>query len=229
MFKKSLLVLSCFSLLATPAMAQDNMEYASDKSGQWAVSAKAGTLGLGLEARYTVTDKFAVRLGGNLFSLGYDGEEDGVDYEFDLKLKSINLMADFHPFEGAFRLTGGLLYNGNKILALGASTDDVEIGDVTYTPAEIGTLTGDIKFKDIAPYLGIGWGKSLNDSGLAFTADLGVMFSGAPEVSLNSNGGLLSSNADFLAELRREEQNLQGDLDNFKYYPVIALGLSYSF
>ena len=55
------------------------------------------------------------------------------------------------------------------------------------------------------------------------------MFSGEPDVSLESRGGLFSGDPTFEAEVDREEQRIREDIEDFKVYPVIQIGLTYRF
>lgn len=55
------------------------------------------------------------RFGINGASANEAESTDDVDYNFKLKLNTIDALADYFPMQGALRLTGGLVYNGNKI------------------------------------------------------------------------------------------------------------------
>ena len=101
----------------------------------------------------------------------------------------------------------------------------IEIGGQTYTQAEAGTLNGAVDFKSTAPYLGIGWGNAAN-SRIGLAIDLGIAFQGSPQVDLGATGQLANTQ-EFIDELNREQDELQDSLDGFKYYPVIAIGLSF--
>lgn len=202
---------------------------AQEERSDWTIGVKASTLGAGLEVRRALSDSFAVRLGGNLFDLSFDGSESGINYDFDVDLKSANLLIDYHPFKGNFRLTGGVLWNDNEAFGVADTENGVRIGNIRFTQEQIGDLTGDITVNEFAPYLGLGWGKALGKSGWGFSAELGAVFTGKPEVRLQSANGEFSSNPILLGELRREEQDLQDELDRFEVYPVVSVGLSYSF
>jgi hypothetical protein len=196
------------------------------------VGVKAGTLGAGLEIERALGDSFGARVGVNYFTYDYSGTEDDVSYNFDLNLQTVSLLLDWHPFKGTFRLSGGLMINGNDIDSTAdlVPTESYNIGDSTFTAADLGTLTGKFDFNNVAPYLGLGWNTSFgSDRRWAFLCDLGVLFQGSPNVDLTSTGGIQSNNPFFLSELAKEEQNLQDDLDEYKYYPVVAIGLSYVF
>ena len=54
------------------------------------------------------------------------------------------------------------------------------------------------------------------------------MFQGSPTANLSATGPI-ASDPGFQADLAKEENNLQDDLDNFEYYPVISIGFNYRF
>lgn len=192
---------------------------------------RAGTLGLGGELTVGLSDRLNLRGGGYGFGLDFNATEDDINYDFDLDLLSAGGYVDFHPFAGGFRLTGGVLYVGNDLFAQALPDDgEFDIGDRTFTVAEVGTLTGDLGFNEVAPYAGIGWGNAVSKDGRwAFMVDVGVLFQGRPDVALASTGGTLSGDPLLTDELRREEANLEDDLGLFRFYPVISLGVAYRF
>lgn len=112
----------------------------------------------------------------------------------------------------------------NEIDLDASPTENVEIGDTTYTPAQVGTITGSAEIDGMSPYIGIGWGNPIQSNRRwGFTLDLGVAFTDSPDVSLSSTG-IVS-----LADLEQERQEIEDDLDSLKIYPVITLGLFYRF
>ena len=221
-------------------------------AGQFGVSPVVGTLGLGLELDYALNDYFSVRLQGNQFTYDDDFEEDDINYSGEFKLSSYGLLVDYHPFSGAFRLTGGVYSNGNELSALASDTGrtEYEIGNKVYTSLPSDPLTLDAKVElgsGTAGYLGLGWGHSpKNTGGMLFSFELGVMFAGEPTVSYQASGSAEvningtpeqfslsdSSNplvAEFYAELDQEKRNLEDDISDFKLYPVIKLGIGFRF
>ena len=55
-----------------------------------------------------------------------------------------------------------------------------------------------------------------------------VVFVGAPEVDLTATGPV-ASDPGFQQDLAEEEQKVSDDLEPFKYYPIVSLGLTYQF
>ena len=105
-----------------------------------------------------------------------------------------------------------------------------EIGGQIFQPAEIGTLTGEAELNSFAPYAGIGYdGFIAGSKTWSFNARAGVMFTGSPEVNLVSANGTLSSNPVLLQELEAEIAAIEEDADDFKYYPVLTLGVARRF
>lgn len=185
---------------------------------------KAGTLGLGVEGTFPISERVNVRAGVNNYSLSGNEDASGIHYDGKLDLQSGALLFDWHPFAGTFRLSAGLMYNKNTLHLTATPTSNQDIGGTTYTPAQIGTLTGDVTFKKSAPYAGLGWGNAARHGRFGFSFELGALFQGSPKVSLSASGGAVSQ-----IDLNSEAQQAEADLDNFKIYPVIALGFSFRF
>ncbi len=149
------------------------------------VTVKAGTLGAGVEASLSISSYLKIRAGANAYNYDYDGKEDEIDYEFDFDLRSFSVLLDWHVFGGAFRLSGGALLNQNEVDMTAESAATFQIGNTTYTLADVGSLTGNFDFDDVAPYAGIGWDFSLGGEGAwKLVCDIGVMFQGSPTVEL---------------------------------------------
>lgn len=209
--------------LSTPALAD------LERRGP-TLSIKAGTNGLGAEVTYGLSHIVRVRGGVYGFKAGFDTTTRDLDYDMDLRLLTGGGYLDIHPFKGRFRLTAGLLYNGNRLNTLGTVRTELLFGDNTFTPAQVGSLDGSVEFNTLAPYAGIGWGSPLTREGnWAFEADIGVLFQGRPDVTLRSIEGELSDTTVLLDALAREEMSLEDELKIFRFYPVVSLGVGYTF
>lgn len=194
-----------------------------------ALGGKVGTVGAGLDLSLRLMDRLNVRLNGNYLPLSLDRRIEDIDFSADLTLGSLFGMLDWHPFANNFRISVGAVYNGNELELHATPSKPVEIGDVTYLPVHIGTLTGSATFNTVAGYIGIGFGNAVEkERGWGFVFDLGVLFQGAPDVELSSNG-LLMMDPTFRANLEKERRKIQDDVEWFQFYPVLAFGISYQF
>ena len=214
-------------LVATAALVTVPMANAAGVDGL-TLGVKKGTLGNGFEVSYFISPKLSVGVGVNSLSSSSSDTTDDIEYDVDLNLKTTALLANFHPMSGSFRITFGVMKNDNELKMEARPTSTYDVGDITYNAAQVGKLEAKIDFKNIAPYLGAGWSWT-TDSGIGFSLDLGLLMQGEPNVELTSTGGLLSNDADFQAELEKEESSAEDDLSSFNRYPVVAGGLYYRF
>lgn len=204
-------------LVSAPAWSQEVTRVGP--GGTFTIGPSVGTLGLGLEAGYRPNDYLGFRVGGHLFDYDFSKELDGIDYDAGLELKSAGLIADLHPFGGAFRISFGARLNLNEASLSATPTENQEIGGVTYTPAEIGKLSGEIEFNRFAPYVGLGYeGAPFPTDAFVLGIEAGVMYHGAPKVDLKATGAAVDAD-----DLERERQKVEDDIEKFKFYPVVML------
>ena len=215
-----------YSVIACAIVASSGAQAA----GGLGLTAKAGTLGLGIEATTSFTDTLNARLGYQAFTYNTDIDIESttsgtVKMDTDIDLSNVSLLLDWHAFDGTFRFSGGIMSNNSKAKA-SAPVDSYEIGGITYPGIGLDT---EVEFKNKpAPYLGIGWGNAVGkDKRWVFSADLGVLFQGSPDVSLTPTGpgaGLVDP-----GDVANEEARIEDDLKKFQYYPVASVGISYHF
>jgi len=215
-------------LLLTIQIAFLSVQVYAD-TGRLAIGVKNSTLGLGGEVTARITSNVNARFGINAFSLGLDGKVSDIEYDFDVDLLSYSALLDWYPFKGSFRVSGGVLVNESEV---GLSTTPVVplmIGGTTYTPAEIGVLSGILSFDNVAPYVGIGWGNAFGkDKRWGFISDIGVAYIGSPNVNLSANG-LMAADPTFRTNLATERADIEKDLEDFKFYPVFSLSFFFRF
>jgi hypothetical protein len=191
---------------------------------------RVGTLGGGVELAHAFTEKLGFRVSAN--GLNYDTSEtrESIDYDAKFKLESAQLLLDWFPFSNNFRVSAGGMYNGNKFTLDGkpSAGGTYTINGTSYAASEIGALNGKVDFRKSAPYVGLGYGRPIG-KGLQFAADLGVMFQGAPRTTLNARCGATVNCAQIQSDVAAEQAKLDDDLQKFKYYPVVSIGLAYRF
>lgn len=187
---------------------------AAGSAHAFGIGVRAGTTGVGADVAWSVAPTLSARLGYSGLKWGHDvTTSSGVRYDGDLKLSNFNALLDFSPL-GPFRLTGGFIFNKNKFEAVGNSG-----GNRLSSSVEMG--------KSAAPYLGVGYG-NVSGLGINFYADLGIMFTGSPKASVTATCASLSA-AQCSALAASERTRLEDELKDFKYWPVLNIGITVGF
>lgn len=205
------------------------------------LGARAGTMGIGVELSKDLHKKLNSRFGINTFSLSLDNSYDGVDYKADVTLQSVSALLDWHPFAGKFFLSGGMVLNNSSVAIYNKDgTQTFSWGGNDYITNDM-KLNGDVSFQPFAPYIGMGWFAAPSTRGsFGFSAELGVMYSGAPDINITASGSAANQNnptnffnvaADptFQQDLTDEEHKLEEDYKKYRFYPVLSLGVTYAF
>ena len=223
--KAKLLVMALCGVFAASAQAEGLGVYIN-----------GGTTGFGLGIAGPLSDSMTGRLGFDTWKRTLTKNDANGNYSLDLKLQTVNVLADWYPFSGSFRATFGLVANGNKATLSAVPTGgSYTFNGATYTASEVGSYTGEMKFNSTAPYLGIGWGNPVaKGKGFGFVTDIGVLFQGSPKINSTVTCGSAApvGSAQCTAlqnSVAASTTQLQSDTKNYKYWPVISIGLSYNF
>lgn len=181
------------------------------------VAGKASTLGYGVELGYRFNNYLALRAGLNKGSFGYSATTGGNDYNYTMDFDNIPVSVDWFVLGGTFRVTGGLVSNNN--ILTGISNGTANIGGTPTTT----TVTTETRFAKTSAYLGIGWGGVPSPTkGLGMSFDLGVLGQGSPTTTITAPGVPP-------ADIAAEEATINNDLKNYKYWPVVSVGIGYTF
>jgi hypothetical protein len=198
--------------------------------GQVALAARASTLGLGAELSFRAAQNIGIRLGGNYLEFSRDEVIEDIAYHVTPHFENGTAILDLHPFGGSFHFSGGLLLNYNEGELVATLAHDIVIGGTTYTPAEVGSLTGTVTFRKTAPYLGLGFA---GRSRIAFLFDLGVGFTGKPQVELVGETNLTGqAKEEFDNNVEQERADVQAEINKRKYlrfHPVVSFGVKFGF
>ena len=137
-----LLALTGLGMLGTQAaIADDNLWF----------GAKGGTLGIGFEATWRPTPILDFRAGLNKYTYDTTAAEAGIDYDSELDLNTFYATANLRAPMSPFRLTAGIFSNKNEVKLVSQQTATFDIGGMTYTGAEVGTLNAAVTFDKTAP------------------------------------------------------------------------------
>lgn len=211
------------AIAALIILAATPMSYAAGLG----LSAKVGTLGAGGDLTLGLNDYFSIRGQINGMTYEYNRAFDEVSVDADIQLLTYGAMLDMHIFGGGFRISAGALKNDNKITLVADPTEPLEIDGVEYN---INSFSGGITFDEVSPYIGIGYGSAAGSDGRwHFSCDFGVLYQGEPKITATAvaTDSATQSTLDSVVESKRKE--IEEDIRNVRWYPVISLGVSFRF
>lgn len=207
--------------LSSPAAAQDG----ETTPPRLALGPNAGTFGPGGETRLRLSDHFGLRLSANQTTPDAAGERADPDPGINLTPTAAGAVLDYYPFEGGFRLSGGL-----RVYAegpnIGAAAGDITIGGLPFTPSRTGTLGNGTDFVGYAPYGGLGLQSSFWEGRLELVFDLGVYYQGGSHADLHGDGASGEAAGTDPASGGTE---LEDDLNFLGFYPIVGLKAKYRF
>ena len=203
-----------------------------------------GTTGIGIEAAAPLGNHFQLRA-GYTFDPGikykqnvdykYHGDKYTTKAEAELNIGDVNLLVDWYPFTNkTFRVTAGA-YIGKERFVTAQNLDPlahdpdegIYIGDKFIRVGDDKIAHAAIKVNAFKPYLGIGFGRAVAKSRLAFNFDLGVQFWGKPTlVGLDPDTGKWEE-AKKSSDLGKEGDEFLDILSKIVVYPVLQFRLTY--
>jgi hypothetical protein len=209
-----------------------------------AVAVKVGTAGIGFDvATPLVPGRLNLRGGASFFSYNTTITTDNININGSLKFQNAEVVADFFPFGGWFRISGGgTVYNNTGLTASLAvpGGQSFSLGNDTYysSPSDPIHGTGAFNFGGkTAGRVSIGTGNMLPKKGhFRFESEIGVQFFSSPTVLYNIGGtgcqnynGVIYTNCGPVqqSDVLAEQNKLQNDLTDLKYFPIVSFGLSY--
>lgn len=187
-----------------------------------AVGTRASTLGVGPEVTLQLAPTLNVRGAASYLPVHRRGlmrTTVEVQYDVQARLAAAVLLLDWHPFNSAFRISAGGVYNRSRVVMRVAPTENVPVKGRAIPPEQMGHLSGSGSFTNaVHPYLGVGAGNAVRGSRLDVFVDLGVMYVGRPHIQMTGDG--------FIAGTANYASTLNEGVRSFRLLPYLALGCS---
>lgn len=207
---------------------------ASAQDTQFAIGAGVGTTGIGVNVNLSLGETLGLRGGYNRFGVETDFDDTDASYEAEFDKDSVNLLLDWYPGAGTFRLSGGAYSHADNAVDIVATPEmagSYTFNGNTYSADDIESISGRVDFSKTTPYLGIGWGNPGIKQGFSMMLDIGVQFQDAPEVALGVDGcGLPAAFCERLErDLQAEADEVEAEGEDFEFWPVVNLGVYYRF
>jgi hypothetical protein len=203
------------------------------------VGVNLGSIGAEVDYTRMIMPEYNLALRVGLGGFSYSGDYDDTDTHYDTDLSQFNLGAtlEYHPFASGFYIGAGIYYqNPNYEMEATPSGGEYEFNGNTYPAELVGSVNGTVEdINKVVPYIGIGYDASLFDSGnLFFTFKAGAWYQDSPTVSLTAHDCALddirAGSCDQLRyDLDQEEDDINEDIKDYQWWPVVQIGISYRF
>jgi hypothetical protein len=232
-FTKIFTALTIFILNNVASYAQ----ITDTNNSSFAVGAKLGTTGVGIEAMVPITERFYGRFGVNYFHYHHNRHHkvltnNSLHYKAKLTLLTIPVMLDYHPFDNSgFRLSAGIAYNGNKLTANAKPSNNITLYGHTYTLGELGTVKSTLTLgKKIVPIVTIGYDSSFfSNKPWSFNAEAGVIYSGKAKIKVSTTG-IGANNTQLIDDINQDaNKHFKKERNLLKFFPIITIGFKYNF
>ena len=212
-------------LFASPVFAE------SPDAGRFALGIGVGTNGGVIEASASVNRLVVLRAQGSAIDFIEGFNSGDIHYTGRLRFNQGGAFLDLHPFGNPLLISGGGVAGERKVNLNARPTlnGSITIGGITYTSSQVGEVNGTIDYGGVAPFAGLGWDNTFyTQHKIGFRAIAGVVFGRGPNVNLAAVGPLATNSA-VLAGLVTEQSSLQHDARDYRYYPIVQLGVNYRF
>ncbi len=184
----------------------------------FALVPQAGLAGYGATVQWGFNQYLAVSAGYTFMDQSVRNvETDDATYDGDIRLSNPQVMLNWAPFGGHFRVSAGVIAQDSDF--------DLQARDIQNQPGITSArVTGDFA-ASLAPALTIGWETPLEKTGLGYHLSVGAMYAGKPEVTVTPScaGGVPPATcAAFTAS---ETRKIEDDLERYEILPILQAGL----
>lgn len=216
-----------------------------------AIGGGVSAMGINMQVAVIANRYMNLRGVGNFFNYTVDNiSTNGFEASGKFNLATAGASVDFYPFPyHGFRISpGALFYNQNRVTATmtASAGTSFTLDDYTYYSSQASPVTGSgalgLNTSNPAFTITTGWGNMIPRRGghFSFPFEIGAAFIGTPSVNFALNGGQVcdtnGQNCVNVATDPTVQSNLQAqiakyknDVNPYRYYPILSMGMSYSF
>lgn len=217
---KTCLVAAAFAVLPAIAIAGEPFDQAR-------FSAKAGTLGTGVEGDWRLDPFWGVRAGLFAGRINFDWHDKRADLKNQATFLNGQLTADYYPWQDGFRLSGGVVvsasqikgrvYNINRTVKAFGRKVTVTVPD----PLTRYTVTAN----PVQPFIGAGYSHPISER-ISLDLDVGALYAGEPNLDVVSHAGRLGFTK---RQIDAEIAKARARASDYQFMPVIGLGIKIKF
>ncbi len=212
--------------IADVASAQDLLS-----PDRFALGVGVGTNGGLVEGSYKLSNQIVLRGQGAFIDFDDSFKSSDVKYSGKLKFNTGGGFVDWHPWSSPWLVSAGAVGGDRKVdlRATPSVTGVIKIHGQTFPITEVGEVDGSADFGSPAPFLGFGWDNTFYTfHKIGFRAVAGVIFGDTPKVNLQAVGPF-ATDPTVVSDVQAEQASLEHDVHDYRYYPVVQVGLNYRF
>jgi hypothetical protein len=191
-----------------------------------AISGNFGSYGAGVCLHYLPYERVGLKIGyfrGDLnatYFTNFEGNKIEVIGKFHLEM--LTILADIYPWKKKiFRITTGIAKNSNRYEVKLTPQSNQTFGYIVYTPDLIGNMKATVTGLQYAPYLGMGFDKTVPKHKIGIGLDIGAFYHGPPKFKIDATGSFEPSGN------TENTQVLERAFRNWQIFPFINLQLKY--
>lgn len=238
--KKFTILLSLLFLYSFAAHAQDAGSASEpepstasvDADRSFGMVAHAGLLGYGADFATRVNPHLIIRAGVNFFQMAQREVEFGAYVPVvggnPVKIVASNntlffdMMGEYYPWK---KFSFKLLFGGAYIHSLTANAlimvdAPMMFGEIELTPEQIGEMEIELAYGGMAPFLGIGFGRSIPNKRIGLGLEVGTYYIGSPSVNMNASE-LLEPSAS-----AEQERSFEESFRTLSWLPAVKFRLA---
>lgn len=194
--------------------------------------AHAGLLGYGADFATRVNPHLILRAGVNFFQMAQREVEFGAYVPTvggnPVKIVASNntlffdMMGEYYPWQkSSFKLVFGGSYihslTANALIMVDAP---MMFGEILLTPEQVGEMDIELAYGGMAPFLGIGFGRSIPNKRIGLGLEVGSYYIGSPLVNMNASE-LLEPSAS-----AEQEKSLEESFRTLSWLPTVKFRLA---
>lgn len=194
---------------------------------------QVGAPGVVVGYAMTVNQKLGLRVdAGTTGNVKRTHSITGVGFDTKAQYNRFGVYADYFPFTGRFRLTGGLTLNKARLDLKSRfdGTSSITVNGHDITPSATDYYNAQFKFPTVMPYIGLGWGHQERAAGMGFVADVGVSI-GRAKFTPDTNivGKTYNSYTITQADVDAKTDEINDKIGRITLLPSASIGVNYRY
>ncbi|MGB7265553.1 MAG: hypothetical protein WBC92_08570 [Terracidiphilus sp.] len=210
-------------------------------------------MGINMQAAVNANRYMNLRGTGNFYNYTVNNlSVNGLNLNGKLNMASAGASVDFYPFPyHGFRISPGVLfYNQNQVTAsvVAPGGTSFTLDGYTYYSSQANPVTGAgsvlLNKQNPAFTITTGWGNMISRRGGHFSVpfEIGAAMIGSPTVNMALTSGQVCANpqgtvgcqnvvgnSQINSNLAAQVAKYQNDLNPFRFYPIVSVGVAYNF